>query len=98
MLQIKKGKKKTQVFKIIVCDKCGAEYIYIESAYKLRMKDIFTNDDIYVASVSCTNCNNLLRVRELTNENYKKELSDVLVCDKNGVNRKMTDDEMFMFI
>lgn len=98
MLMIKKGKQKTQVFKVAVCDKCGAEYIYIESAYKTKFKDVFTDEAIYVADVYCENCKYLLRIQTLTHELYEKKMSEVKVTQKDGCVRKLTEKEMFMYV
>lgn len=98
MLRIKKGKQKTQVFKVVVCDKCGAEYIYIESAYKLKFKDVFTDEAIYVADVYCENCKYLLRAQTLTHEAYEKKMSEIKVTHKDGYVRNLSKEEMFMYV
>ena len=74
MLKLKKGKKKTQISTILVCDKCSDEFICINDEMKNYMKDKYIDNNIYSHSDDCIIfCGRKLRQWELIHDRYAEE-------------------------
>ena len=97
MLILKKGKKKTQIFTVCKCNKCGEITAGLSDDMAKRVEDKYDTKGLAVNTL-CTNCCRTLSTEILSDEEYKALFVSVILTMKDGRTKAASEDDIFIYV